>query len=101
MATPDIPAPVLRGIARHAGAHLYNEDGDVLYATPELLSVHSVAGGPRTFKLPKMAEVVYDLFSQEVLANNAAEFDVHLAPASTSLFFTGPARLLPAEARGG
>jgi hypothetical protein len=92
---------VLRGVARYAGAHLYNEDGDVLYATPELLSVHSIAGGPRTFKLPRPAEVVYDLFNQQVLANNAAEFDVHLAPASTALYYTGPARRLPAEARAG
>ena len=86
---------MLRGVARYAGAHLYNEDGDVLYATPELLSVHSVAGGPRTFKLPRLAEVVYDLFNERVLANNATQFDVHLAPASTALYFTGPARLEP------
>ncbi len=90
LATPDVPAPVLRGIARFAGAHLYNEDGDVLYATPDLLSVHSVSGGPRTFKLPKTAEVVYDLFNKRVVAAHAAEFQVELPPASTTLFFTGP-----------
>ena len=27
---------MLRGIARFAGVHLYNEEGDVLYATPDL-----------------------------------------------------------------
>ncbi len=62
LASPDIPAPVLRGIARHAGVHLYSEDGDVLYATPELLSVHTVSGGKRTFRLPGQVEIVYDLF---------------------------------------
>ena len=89
---------MLRGIARFAGAHLYNEDGDVLYATPELLTVHTVSGGPRTFKLPRTAEVVYDLFNQQVLARNAAEFQVELEPASTALYFTGPAAGVP---RGG
>ncbi len=91
MASPDIPAPVLRGIARWAGAHLYNEDGDVLYATPDLLSVHSVAGGPRTFKLPRPAEVVYDLFQERVVAREVTAFDVDLPPASTALYYTGRA----------
>lgn len=97
MASPDLPAPVLRGIARWAGAHLYNEDGDVLYATPELLSVHSVAGGPRTFKLPRPAEVIYDLFNERVVARDTSAFDVELPAASTSLWYTGPADRLPAN----
>ncbi len=94
-ASPDIPGPVLRGLARNAGVHLYNEDGDVLYATPTLLSVHSVAGGPRTFRLPQTAEVVYDLFARQIVARDTAAFQVDLPPASTALYFTGPARLLP------
>ena len=77
--------------------HLYNEDGDVLYATPDLLSVHSVAGGPRTFKLPRPAEVVYDLFNEQVLARGVKEFQVELPPASTALYFTGQERLLKTE----
>ena len=97
MASPDIPAPVLRGIARWAGVHLYNEDGDVLYATPDLLSVHSVSGGPRTFKLPRRAEVVYDLFNSSEVARDTAEFQVDLPPASTSLYFTGRASQVPAD----
>jgi hypothetical protein len=94
-ATPDIPAPVLRGIARFAGVHLYNEDGDVLYATPELLSVHSVSGGKREFRLPGRVEVVYDLFGEKVLAKRADRFTVTLPPASTSLYFTGAKAKLP------
>jgi hypothetical protein len=89
VATPDVPAPVLRGIARFAGVHLYNEDGDVLYATPELLSVHSVSGGARTFRLPETVEVVYDLFAGQTLARNVSRFQVTIPPASTQLYFTG------------
>ena len=94
MAWPDIPAPVLRGIARYAGVHLYNEDGDVLYATPDLLSVHPVSGGPRTFTLPKPVEVVYDLFGEQVLARNTSAFSVDLPEAATALCFTGQASQL-------
>ena len=94
IATPDVPAPVLRGIARFAGVHLYNEEGDVLYATPELLSVHSVSGGPRTFKLPGAVEVVYDLFAEQTLERNVSHFQVTLPPASTQLYFTGREEIL-------
>ena len=59
--------PVLRGIARNAGVHLYSEKGDVLYATPDLLAVHTVSGGCRTFSLPRQVEVVYDLYNQRLL----------------------------------
>ena len=89
LASPDIPAPVLRGIARFAGVHLYNEDGDVLYATPDLLSVHTVSGGERIFKLPKKVEVVYDLFNQRIVGQQVSEFREALPPASTALYFTG------------
>jgi hypothetical protein len=75
--------------------HLYNEAGDVLYATPELLSVHTVAGGPREFRLPKEAAVVYDLFAEKVVARKTTTFSVELPPASTALYFTGDERLLP------
>ena len=74
--------------------YLYSEDGDVLYATPDLLSVHSVAGGHRNFKLPRQAKVVYDLFKGAVVARDATEFEVELPPASTALFFTGDEALL-------
>ena len=94
LSTPDIPAAVLRGVARFAGVHLYNEAGDVLYATPELLSVHSVSGGPRNFKLPRPAEVVYDLYNEREVAANVSEFTVELPPASTALYFTGSRRVL-------
>ena len=94
IATPNVPAPLLRGIARYAGVHLYNEDGDVLYATPELLSIHTVAGGPRTFNLPRRVEAVFDLFNGCMIAQNTAQINVVLPPASTSLYFTGKADLL-------
>lgn len=35
VAAPNIPAPVLRGVARYAGVHLYSEDGDALISRDE------------------------------------------------------------------
>jgi hypothetical protein len=94
IAAPNIPAPVLRGIARWAGVHLYNEQGDVLYATPQLLGVHTTSGGAREFALPRTAEVVYDLFENKVLAENVDRFSVNLPKLSTQLYFAGERRLL-------
>jgi len=93
-AAPNLPAPVLRGIARYAGVHLYSEMGDVLYATPQLLGVHTAVGGEREFRLPARAELVYDLFAGQVVARDVDRFRVTLPPASTALYFTGEAALL-------
>jgi hypothetical protein len=94
MATPDIPAPVLRGIARFAGVNLYSDAGDVLHATPDLLGVHTVSGGPRDFKLNRCVQVVYDLYNDQVIARDADHFQVTLPPASSALYFTGERDLL-------
>jgi hypothetical protein len=93
-AAPNLPAPVLRGIADYAGVHLYSKEGDVLYALDELLAVHTVKGGSRTFRLPRKAEAVYDLFEKKLIAENADVFNVDLDKASSSLFFTGEKKLL-------
>ena len=85
---------MLRGIARFAGVHLYNEDGDVLYATPDLLSEHTVSGGIRTLNLPNQVEVVYDLYNEQFLARNVTAFNVELSPASTTLYYTGKEKLI-------
>ena len=85
---------MLRGIARFAGVHLYSQDGDVLYATRELLSIHTVAGGARAFRLPRPVEEVYDLFGRTTVARGTREFQVNLPPRSTAFFFTGSAALL-------
>ena len=99
-ATPGVPAALLRGIARHAGVHLYNEDGDVLYAGRELLSAHTVSGGERTFNLPQKVEVVYDLLCDRLVTRDAAQFRDTLEPASTVLYYTGSAEKLEGLRKG-
>jgi hypothetical protein len=94
IAAPNIPAPVLRGIARCAGVRLYSEAGDVLHATGQLLGIHSVAGGGRTFALPERAEVVSDLYHDRERAGDADRFAVELPPASPALYNAGPRQVL-------
>ncbi len=94
LATPDVPAPVLRGIAQYAGVHIYSEAGDVLHATPDLLGIHTVSGGAREFKLPHPVELVYDLYQDKVLARDVDRFHTILPPASSALYFTGRKELI-------
>ena len=86
---PNIPAQVLRGIARFSGVHMYSEQGDVLHATRNLLCVHTVSGGNRSFQLPQQVEEIYDLFNNKTIAKNTTFFSVNLSPASTELYYTG------------
>lgn len=94
VSAPNIPAPVLRGLARFAKVHLYNEEGDVLNATKHLLGVHTVSGGKRIFKLPNKVQEVYDLYNNKSIASNTDQFQVILLPKSTSLYYTGDTSLL-------
>jgi len=93
-AAPNLPASVLRGVARFAGVHLYDDQGDLIYACSHLLGVHTVKGGPRVLRLPAPVEVAYDLFSGTTVAENTAEIALALAPASTRLFYVGPRKAL-------
>lgn len=94
ISVPNIPAPVLRYIARFAKVHLYSDKGDVLYAAANLLAVHTVSGGKRNFFLPHRVEVVYDLFERKIIAQNADRFDVILDPSSTVFYYIGKDKLL-------
>lgn len=47
---PDNPA-LWRVIFKEAGAHLYNESGDIFYSGSAVLSVHTKSGGHREIKL--------------------------------------------------
>jgi hypothetical protein len=85
-AAPNIPADVLRGIARYAGVHIYSDAGDVLYANRSLLGVHTLAGGRRVFKLPARAETVFDVFGKRTVAQGVSAFEVLLEPQSTELY---------------
>jgi hypothetical protein len=88
-AAPNLPASVLREIARFAGVHIYSDAGDVLYANRSLLGLHSVSGGERVIRLPRRAPVVFDVFKGGKVANDTAELRFVLEPRSTALFSIG------------
>jgi len=94
ISVPNLPPSVLRGIARFAKVHIYEDQGDVLSVSRKLLSVHTVSGGARTFRLPRKVEVVYDFFNRKIIARDTDNFEVILPPVSTTLYYTGDASRL-------
>jgi hypothetical protein len=90
-AAPNLPASVLRNIARYAGVHIYSDAGDVLCANKSLLGVHSLSGGGRLFRLPARADSVYDVFEKQAVAKGVTEFKAVLEPQSTKLYIVSRA----------
>lgn len=83
---PNVPASVLRRLAREAGVHIYCEAEEPLYANRRLIALHTIAGGPRTVTLPKKCRRVTELFSGRVVAENASRFEDQLTAPCTMLY---------------
>jgi len=58
---PITDAALMRAIFRAAGAHIYDNQPDVLYSGGGILTVHSKDGGPRTLRLLNGKEIRVDL----------------------------------------
>ena len=51
----EVPASMLRDLARKAGVHLYSEQGDIVMAGGGWVVLHATEAGTRTIRLPKAA----------------------------------------------
>ena len=74
--TPLLPPGFYRELARMAGVHIYNEKDEALYANRSYLTLCCNEAGPRTIRLPHVADV-FDPFtdaeaSRRVLRNSPA-----------------------------
>jgi hypothetical protein len=88
IAAPNVPSPILRNIARHAGCHIYNEDGDLVYANSHFLAIHANSGGAKRLMLPRQTNV-YDAFTEKLIARNVTEFTDTVPQYETRLYFLG------------
>jgi hypothetical protein len=93
-AAPNVPPRLLQGVAKHAGVHIYNNEPEVFYANDHFLCIHTLKGGKRLIKLPYKTEIVYELFTKKLIAENTDEFTLSLDPVSTVLFYTGSSKKL-------
>jgi len=86
-AVPLLPADLLRGIARHAGCHVYTDANDVVMVGRGLITYHTAAPGARVLRLPAAA-TVHDMFEGTCLTENATELTLTFAEPGTKVLTT-------------
>jgi hypothetical protein len=82
---PVLPAGLLRGIAKEAGVHIYNDLDDTLYASRSYLTVAADQAGRRRIRLPRRSDVI-DPFTGGTLWRSAGEFERHFAEHETVIW---------------
>lgn len=85
---PNMPACLLRNIAKFAGVHIYTEGDDVVYASNSLFAVHARYSGERIIHLPRPCTVV-DPFTDNTIAKGVQSFTVALRRGQTGLWLLG------------
>lgn len=61
---PRIPPRILRNAAKEAGAHVYVDADDVVYANRQFVALHATSDGPRTIRLPTRVTSITDAFAR-------------------------------------
>jgi hypothetical protein len=85
-ALPQVPAELLREIARAAGAHLYTEGGDTVYASRGFLAIHADGTGERILRLPEGVRELHEVFDGSRLSVVNAEVRTTLESGQTRLW---------------
>jgi len=81
----NLPAPLWRNIARHAGAHVYSESSDVLLASNCVVALHSLKSERKRIALPGEFRVK-DLIDGTTYAERAGSVEFDLEAPETRVF---------------
>lgn len=73
-----LPASLLRSLAREAGVHIYSDSNDIVAAGNGLISIHATDGGHKTLGLPSDSEVTDAISHEELGAGRSFQFDMKL-----------------------
>jgi hypothetical protein len=80
-----MPPAVLRGIARMAGVHVYNDKDDAVYANDAYVAMHASSTGERTVRLRRPA-IVVDAVSGRRVAEGTDRFTTQMTAGQTGLW---------------
>jgi hypothetical protein len=86
---PYVHNALLRRIGRDSGAHIYVDNDDAIHAARELLLVNARRAGPRTFRWPRKAQVVVDLYTGRTVAENTQSWTARLKKYETRFYYAG------------
>ena len=77
---------VLRAIAQAAGAHVYLDTDDIIYANSRFLTVHSVIEDEKKIRLPGMRREVTDAYTDDVVGRDCDSFKISMRSGETRMF---------------
>ena len=86
---PNAPSHLLRGIARWAGVHIFSESDDVLSASANWVSLHTVKPGLKRIGLPRRAKAVWEAFSNRLVGKHLTEIQEAFDAPETRLYYYG------------
>jgi hypothetical protein len=84
-----LPAELLRQLARQAGAHIYEDQGDVVMAGNGFVAVHASAAGAKTLRMPARCALTEVVTGESFAADQVFRFPMEQG--DTRLFRVTPA----------
>lgn len=87
-AAPNLPAWLLRSIARSAGVHITSDADDALYLNRSFLALHTNQPGPRRLRFAKPTSL-YDVYGQRPVARDVTAVTLDLPGKHTAIYFLG------------
>jgi hypothetical protein len=85
--SPNLPAALLRNIAKLAKVPIVNErEGDITYVSKNLFSVHSLGGGERVFRVGSKHKTAKEMFSGKTYPVRNGRFTAPVPEGGTVLF---------------
>lgn len=83
--TPGLPAAFWRNAARHAGAHVWCEQDELVMADAGLVALHSIVSGRKTLLFPGRRTVI-DLITGKTVAQSADRIEFDMVAPDTRVF---------------
>ncbi len=90
-AVPILLPAIYRDAAQVAGAHVYSDQDEALYASKRFLVVNTSdkSAGERNFKLPEKVPAVYEVISGRLIAKDVDHFKDELKDKETVIYYLG------------
>lgn len=85
-----LPPDLLRDLGRLAGANIYCDTNDAIYADRNFVGLHARTPGSKRLTLPRRADV-YDLLGRKVIARNTDTVVLDMQGFDTALLYVGQA----------
>ncbi len=80
-----LSADVFRAIGRIAGCHVYEDDGDYVFANERYITIHAWSTGRKTIRL-KRPSSPFEVYEKRFYADNVTEFTVDMVRGETLMF---------------